>query len=78
MRPRPRCADPCRKATPSAPPPAYLIAKTLGHSLTGLTSVYEHILMENEGLFVDAGRSNTPKELLDMGVPVAYKCNLAL
>jgi len=33
--------------------------------------------MENEGVIRDAGRSNTPKELLNMGVPAAYKHNFA-
>jgi site-specific recombinase XerD len=57
--------------------PPYLIAKTLGHSLNELTTTYEHILMENEGVIRDVWRSSTPKELLEMGVLVADKRNLA-
>jgi integrase len=50
--------------------PPLLVAKLLGHSLTELTSTYEHILMEQEGVIRDIWRDNTPKELIKLGVVV--------
>lgn len=50
--------------------PPLLVAKSLGHSLTELTSTYEHILMEQEGVIRDVWRDNTPKELMSLGAVV--------
>lgn len=50
--------------------PPYLVAKLLGHSLNELTSTYEHILMEQEGVIRDVWREKTPEELMKLGVVV--------
>lgn len=56
--------------------PPVLIAKTLGHSLAELTSVYEHILMEQEGVIRDVWKERTPREFQDMGLIVADSTDL--
>lgn len=51
--------------------PPYLIAKALGHSITELTTVYSHVLMENEGVIRHVWQENTPEPLLKMGVVIS-------
>jgi len=53
-----------------------LIAKTLGHSLLELTTVYEHILMEQDTVIKEVWRENTPIEFQDMGIVVADNSEL--
>ena len=50
--------------------PPLLVAKTLGHSLQELTKTYEHILLEDEAVVSQVWRTNTPSELLKLGVVV--------
>ena len=50
--------------------PPLLVAKTLGHSLQELTKTYEHVLLEDEAVVSQVWRTNTPPELLKLGVVV--------
>jgi hypothetical protein len=47
-----------------------MVAKSLGHSLQELLSVYEHLLLEDEAVIRQVWKSNTPLPLQKQGIVV--------
>jgi len=60
----------------SGAPPA-LVAKSLGHSLTELMTVYEHVLMEEESVIRQVWQTSTPSSLKKMGIIIPDSSELA-
>ena len=50
--------------------PPVMVAKSLGHSLQELLSVYEHLLLEDEAVIRQVWKSNTPVSLQKQGIVV--------